>query len=230
MSEIIEIMSRADVDYFWQEGGTRFDGFEKPVADGVRRRMEAILAALAASGWDIRKGALDVPGGAAYEARLVEIGRVTTTWAKFEHWIDQAIWLLAGVDPRKGACITTQIGSIHGKFRTLVGLMTEASRPPEAIKEANQLSEDAAKVVQIRTRFAHGPIDVGVNFETREFEVYLRRVALKGRELIFETSPLTHEELEQAQAAINKLYLRLIKSWALLVGTASTDTLAPPHA
>jgi len=36
MSEIIEIMARADVDYFWQEGGKRFEHFEKPIAAGVR--------------------------------------------------------------------------------------------------------------------------------------------------------------------------------------------------
>ena len=70
----------------------------------------------------------------AYETTLREIGRIATTWAKFEHWIDQAIWLLAGVDPRKGACITTQINSIHGKFRALIGLMAEANRPSDARK------------------------------------------------------------------------------------------------
>jgi hypothetical protein len=71
-----------------------------------------------------------------YEERLIEIGRITTTWAKFEHWIDQALWVLADIPPRKGACITTQIGSIHGKFRALVALMTEANRPDNALKEA----------------------------------------------------------------------------------------------
>lgn len=26
-----------------------------------------------------------------HESTLVEIGRITTTWAKFEHWVDVAI-------------------------------------------------------------------------------------------------------------------------------------------
>ena len=51
MSEIIETMARADVDYFWQEGGNRFENFEKTVAAGVQTRMEAIVAALAAAGF-----------------------------------------------------------------------------------------------------------------------------------------------------------------------------------
>jgi hypothetical protein len=163
-----------------------------------------------------------------YESTLVKIGRITTTWAKFEHWIEQAIWLLAGVDPRKGACMTTQIGSIHGKFRALIGLMAEAGRPSEAIKEASQMEDEAGAVVRIRTRFAHGPLDIGINFEKREFEVYLRRVGLKGRELTFQTSPLAESELETAQAAVSNLYNRLMKNWGLIVGTSS-DTLAPPH-
>jgi hypothetical protein len=57
MNEIVEIMARADVDYFWQEGGARFDNFEKPIAAGVRSRMETILKALATAGFEVQKPA-----------------------------------------------------------------------------------------------------------------------------------------------------------------------------
>lgn len=60
-----------------------------------------------------------------YESTLVEIGRITTTWAKFEHWIDVAIWYLADVEDRRGACIT-----IDG-LRHPIG-MSERPRPLEA--------------------------------------------------------------------------------------------------
>jgi hypothetical protein len=36
-----------------------------------------------------------------YEERLIEIGRITTTWAKFEHWIDQALWVLADISQER---------------------------------------------------------------------------------------------------------------------------------
>ena len=75
--------------------------------------------------------------------------------AKFEHWIDQAIWILADLDPRKGTCITSQVGSIHGKFRALLALMEDAKRPKLAIDAANQLSAKAANVVNVRNRFAN---------------------------------------------------------------------------
>jgi hypothetical protein len=55
LDEIVEIMARADVDYFWQEGGTRFDNFEKPIAVGVRLRMASIVKALSIAGYSVRK-------------------------------------------------------------------------------------------------------------------------------------------------------------------------------
>jgi hypothetical protein len=231
MSEIIETMARADVDYFWQEGGNRFENFEKTVAAGVQTRMEAIVAALAAAGFEIRNAAQTglIPGSDVYESRLLEIGRITTTWAKFEHFIDQAIWILAKVGPREGACITSQIGSVAGKFRALVALMAEAQRPEEAQKAVRRMNEEASAVALIRNKFAHGPLDMGVNFDTRDFEVYLRRITIDGKKLVFETSALTHEELVEAQRRVSALYQILIENWPSIVGKSSLDPLAPAH-
>ena len=53
MDEIIEIMARADIAYFWREAGKSFEQFEKPVADGVRARMHAIVQALEAEGYSV---------------------------------------------------------------------------------------------------------------------------------------------------------------------------------
>jgi hypothetical protein len=61
MSEIIEVMARADVDYFWQHAGNRFENFEKPVADGVRKRMAGIVAALETAGFKIQPTAPGTP-------------------------------------------------------------------------------------------------------------------------------------------------------------------------
>jgi hypothetical protein len=164
-----------------------------------------------------------------FDDTLKEIGRITTTWAKFEHWIDQAIWILADVDARKGACITSQVQSIHGKFRALLALMESAGRPQTAIDAANKISSRAASVVNVRNRFAHGPLDMGVNFETREFEMYSRRVGNTGKSVIFETVALTAADLQDAQTKISELYQQLLKDWQLIVGASSVDELAPPH-
>jgi hypothetical protein len=158
-----------------------------------------------------------------YESHLTEIGRIATTWAKFDHWIDQAIWILAEVDGRKGACLTSQINSIH------IALMVEANRPQSATKFANKLSEEAAQAVQIRNSFAHGPLDMGINLETRELEIYMRRVHTKGKTLSYETTILTKDELDKALKSITDIYLKLVKNWSLIVGASSIDELAPPH-
>ena len=55
MDEIVEIMARADVDYFWRDGGKRFENFEKPIAAGVRLRVKSIIEALDKDGYSIRK-------------------------------------------------------------------------------------------------------------------------------------------------------------------------------
>jgi hypothetical protein len=48
-------MARADVDYFWIQGGKNFEAFERPIASGVRRRMRSIYAALKLAGYKMQK-------------------------------------------------------------------------------------------------------------------------------------------------------------------------------
>ena len=161
-----------------------------------------------------------------YEATLVEVGRITTTWAKFEHWIDVAIWYLAGLDDRKGACITTQLGSIHAKFRSLQALLVEADRPKTIQKEVARLADHAASVVKIRNKFAHGPLDMGVNLDTREFEVYLKNISIGGKNaLTLSSETLTTEELRKAQESVSKLYQRLLELWNDIVDLPRAEEL-----
>jgi hypothetical protein len=87
---------------------------------------------------------------------------------------------------------------------------------------------DAETIVTIRNRFAHGPLDMGLNLETRTFEMYLRKVAVKGK-LQFETNVLTKEELDKARNAVSTLYNDLLENWGAIVGVSWPDDLAPPH-
>ena len=162
-----------------------------------------------------------------YNARLLEIGRLTTTWAKFEHWIDQALWALANVHDREGACLTSQIGSIHAKFRALQALMAEAQRPQFIQDEVASMAGEAARVVLIRNKFAHGPLDMGIDFDTRKFEIYLRHVGVKSKQLTFESALLTAEELTIANQQVISLYQRLVEQWGAIVGVSRVDLLSP---
>jgi|GraSoiStandDraft_5_1057265.scaffolds.fasta_scaffold90365_2 hypothetical protein len=162
-----------------------------------------------------------------YPNVLMEIGRITTTWAKFEHWIDQALWALAKVHDREGACLTSQIQSIHGKFRALQALMIEAQRPEDIQREVASMAGEAALVVMTRNKFAHGPLDMGMDYQTQQFEIYLRHVGVKSKSLTFESVPLLAADLAAANQRVAKLYERLMKNWAQIVGVSRIDLLSP---
>jgi len=166
-------------------------------------------------------------GSEVYTYTLAEIGRLTTTWAKFEHWIDQALWALAEVDDRHGACLTSQIGSIHAKFRALQALMAEAQRPQKIQKEVASMAGQAAEVILVRNKFAHGSLDLGIDLDTRSLEVYLRQVGVKSKELTFESVPLSKKDLQTANDQVGKLYMRLVKHWGAIVGVPHEDRLSP---
>lgn len=162
-----------------------------------------------------------------YESTLVEIGRITTAWAKFEHWVDVAIWYLADIEDRRGDCITTQLGSIHAKFRALKALMVEAGRPETILKIIRGIAGEAAEVVKTRNKFAHGPLDMDVNKETREFEVYLKHISVRGKGVLtLESEVLTTSELETAQANVAGVYQKLIKHWHEIIDIPSAEELA----
>src|SRR5215208_1286983 len=78
------------------------------------------------------------PGIQIQDEHLAEIGRTATTWALLEHQLDLTIWELASVDKRRGACITTEVQSIYGKFRALVALMRERKVSETLVTEVNK--------------------------------------------------------------------------------------------
>jgi hypothetical protein len=80
-NEIIEMMARADVNYFWVQGGKRFEAFEKPVTAGVRKRMRAIHAALESAGYNVhRLGRCRKPNSAqAKQGSAMHGGRTITS-------------------------------------------------------------------------------------------------------------------------------------------------------
>ena len=105
--------------------------------------------------------------------------------------------------------------------------MIEAQRPSDVQKEVASIAGEAAEVVQIRNKFAHGPLDMGIDFESRKFEIYLRQVGVRGKALTFEATPLSPEDLAQANTRVANLYQRLMKHWGAIVGVDRIDLLSP---
>jgi hypothetical protein len=85
------------------------------------------------------------------------------------------------------------------------------------------MAGEAATVVQLRNKFAHGPLEMGINFDTRKFEVFLRNVGVRTKELTFESTPLSVSELRDAHTKVSDLYQKLMRNWAQIVGVSRID-------
>jgi hypothetical protein len=105
--------------------------------------------------------------------------------------------------------------------------MVEAQRPEDVQQEVARMAGEAARVVLVRNKFAHGPLDMGIDFDTRTFEVYLRNVGVKSKELTFESVRLSVDDLVEANRQVASLYQRLIKNWPGIVGVSRIDALSP---
>jgi hypothetical protein len=97
-----------------------------------------------------------------YRQYLLLVGDIATHYATFEHLIDQTIWLLAGMQRRKGACVTSHLMGIQTKFRVIVALMHELKAPESLHNAANQLSKDAHKTSLFRNKYIHSPMSLAV--------------------------------------------------------------------
>lgn len=61
------------------------------------------------------------------------------------------------------------------------------------------IASEAAEVVKIRNKFAHRPLDMDMNKEAEEFEIYLKRVSVNGK---LDGEVLIRLEPENAKAKV----------------------------
>ena len=89
------------------------------------------------------------------------------------------------------------------------------------------IAGEAAEVVKTRNKFAHGPLDMDVNKETKEFEVYLKHISVPGKGMLtLESGVLTKSKLETAQAKVAGIYQKLIKHWHEIIDIPSAEERA----
>lgn len=96
----------------------------------------------------------DLPDGHPFYA---SIGLVASEWAHFEHALDLIIWDLAGIDPVRGACITSQIMGAGGRCKAISTLSDLRELPAAMSKSARTLMNDSYKVADKRARIVHDP-------------------------------------------------------------------------
>ncbi len=99
---------------------------------------------------------------ADYREYLTLVGDIATQFAAFESVVDETIWTIANLNRRMGACITSQIISVHTKFRILRALLHEVEAQPSINQQLNDLEERARKNSDHRNKYVHSPMGLAV--------------------------------------------------------------------
>jgi hypothetical protein len=83
------------------------------------------------------------------------IARVATVWARLEYDVSVSIWALADLRPAMGACITSQIYTLRGRFDALLALAKLRKVDETIIKKINRFADDVRGGQEIRNRIIH---------------------------------------------------------------------------
>jgi hypothetical protein len=83
------------------------------------------------------------------------IAHVASSWATLEYYVADSIWQLAELKPAIGACITTQIFGLGGKFAALLALLKLRQAPESLITKVNKFTETVRGPQERRNRIIH---------------------------------------------------------------------------
>ena len=85
------------------------------------------------------------------------IGQVAAAWSLLERMVDETMWLILGVVPEDGACVTAQIQSLNYKLNGLIALVARRGWS-DLVIDLNRFSDPANKLVRERNKVVHTPI------------------------------------------------------------------------
>ena len=153
-------------------------------------------------------------------------GQVASSWAALEYMIDQAIWKLAGIEEKSGACLTAQFSSIHSRMRALIALIELRGGNKGLIKEANIFSRDATPVALNRNRIVHSPLILNTDMsEVQRINIHA------DKSLLFEVK---NSDIEHAKKTVNATGDLMIQFGALRQNIEDallpSDDKSPPPA
>lgn len=128
------------------------------------------------------------------------IGRVASSYAAFELHLDQMIWFLADTPPRIAACLTTQIGNLYAKIRSINALLSIIEGGDVFVAEVNKISERARTLSDKRARIVHDAW--GISEDGKIGQIVN---AIRGRNAVVDGEERTLEYLKKTQLDINQL-------------------------
>jgi hypothetical protein len=126
------------------------------------------------------------------------IANAANNWAYLEYFVNSSIWLLAGVAPALGACLTSQIYTINARLDALVALMKLRRVDAALIKRVNKFQNSVRDAQDIRNRIVH---DLWLNDNHSRANMGKFRITA-ARELKFGIDSITREALNADLAKI----------------------------
>ena len=135
------------------------------------------------------------------------IARIVTNWSSLEYGINQTIWALANTPQAYGACITSQLTSLHTRLSALLALMKVRKCSEKLISRVNKFADDARAPNELRNRVIHDPW-----LNSFEIPSILGRLEITApKKLTIAAKPITtdalKEELRRIKAATDAFYL-----------------------
>lgn len=141
---------------------------------------------------DILLGYIDVHHAAA-------ILQAISAYAALEYEVDELIWVLAGVEPEVGACLTAQYIAISPRMDALISLAHAQHVSPQHIKKLNKFKETIGGLAARRHRLAHDPWFFG--HKTKK--LYRLEKTAKPK-LVHNYQRVTEDEMKAFEAEITK--------------------------
>jgi hypothetical protein len=83
------------------------------------------------------------------------IASIASGWATIEYYVNHSIWIVAELDAPTGACLTSQIHSLHSKLSSLLSLLKLYQAPDTIIKRVNKFAETIRRPQEHRNRVVH---------------------------------------------------------------------------
>jgi hypothetical protein len=92
-----------------------------------------------------------------YDPCYYAIGELVAAWGILEAIISEAIWSLACMNDRDGACITAQLSGFMPRMRALIALVRENGGGDGLIQDLNKFATAGETLALKRHRIVHDP-------------------------------------------------------------------------
>jgi hypothetical protein len=199
----------------FNDDGKTFVRWEVPMTARVARGLayqllESANKTDAAKGLPRRPSESAQPAAKPYppvslmDAYYVGVGRISAAIAHLDLRISLAIWELANVQQKAGACITAQFIAPYPRLLALASLVAYRSAPQDAIDELNRLIRDIRGVAGERNRVSHDPGFLSPDADGG----YQRFQITADRTLIFEMQPDALGKMQKLERDIREVTVR----------------------